>query len=82
MHIPASNIQSLLDIVPVLIRRPPITLLRSDISSGAFDIIGDAPRARVAFADCVETTVFVIYETFSILRSRISAYTLPDGPMD
>ena len=36
-------------------------LLRSSISSGAVAIMGDAPRAIVALADCVVTTVLVIW---------------------
>ena len=46
--------------VPKLINRPPIALLRSSISSGAVAMMGDAPSASVALADCVVTTVFVI----------------------
>lgn len=38
-----------------------MTLLRSSISSGALAMIGDAPSASVALADCVVTTVLVIY---------------------
>ena len=34
---------------------------RSSISSGDVAIIGEAPRAIVAFADCVVTTTFVIF---------------------
>lgn len=37
-----------------------MALLMSAISCGALAIMGDAPRASVALADCVVTTVLVI----------------------
>lgn len=58
--IPATVIPSRLDNVPKLISKPPGILARSSISSGDDAMIGEAPSAIVAFADCVVTTLFVI----------------------
>ena len=44
-----------------MMRSAPAAALRSAISSGAVAIMGDAPSAMVALADCVVTTVFVIW---------------------
>lgn len=74
-NVPASSIHALLEIVPMLIRRPPIILLRSDISSEVFDIMGEAPKAKVTFADCVVTTIFVIY-TGSAYRVKTTVLLL------
>ena len=46
--------------VTKLTSKAPVARLRSAISSGAVAIMGDAPSASVAFADCVVTTLFVI----------------------
>ena len=46
--------------VPKLTRSPPAAALRSAISSGAVAMMGDAPRAIVALADWVVTTLLVI----------------------
>ena len=59
--IPAANIPSRWSNVPKFISNPPGTFARSSISSGDVAIIGEAPSAIVAFADCVVTTAFVIF---------------------
>jgi hypothetical protein len=46
--------------VPILIKEAPVTRARSSISSAAVAMMGLAPSARVTFADCVATTLFVI----------------------
>jgi hypothetical protein len=46
--------------VPKLTSRPPGILLKSSISSGAVAMMGLAPKASVAFADWLITTLFVI----------------------
>lgn len=48
--------------VPKFTRRALATRLRSAISSGAVAMMGDAPRAMVALADWVVTTLFVIWK--------------------
>lgn len=58
--IPATIIPSRLVNVPKFISKPPGIFARSSISSGDVAIIGEAPSAIVAFADCVVTTTFVI----------------------
>lgn len=85
---PAASIPSKFWIVPKFTRSAPAALLRSDISSGAVAMMGDAPSASVALADWVVTTLFVIWEdgagrqcgrtggVEAALRSRV-----PDGPM-
>jgi hypothetical protein len=59
--IPATIIPSRLVNVPKFINKPPGIFARSSISSGDVAIIGEAPSAIVAFADCVVTTTFVIF---------------------
>lgn len=59
-RVPAASIPSRFWMVPKLTSRPPDTLLRSSISSGAVAMMGEAPSASVALADCVVTTLFVI----------------------
>ena len=59
--IPATIIPSRPVNVPKLISKPPGIFARSSISSGDVAIIGEAPSAIVAFADCVVTTTFVIF---------------------
>ena len=60
MDEPAASIPSRFWIVPKLTSSAPVALLRSSISSGAVAMMGDAPRARVALADWLVTTLFVI----------------------
>lgn len=60
MSIPATTIPPKLVNVPKFTSRPPGIFARSSISSGDVAIIGEAPNAIVAFADCVVTTTFVI----------------------
>lgn len=59
-HAPAASIPSKFWIVPKFTSSAPAALLRSGISSGAVAMMGDAPSASVALADCVVTTLFVI----------------------
>ena len=60
-YVPAASMPSRFCMVPKLTRSPPAAALRSAISSGAVAMIGDAPRAIVALADWVVTTLLVIY---------------------
>ena len=59
-YAPAASMPSRFWMVPKLTSKAPVARLRSAISSGAVAIMGDAPSASVAFADCVVTTLFVI----------------------
>ena len=70
--IPATTIPSRLVNVPKFISKPPGIFARSSISSGDVAIIGEAPSAIVAFADCVVTTTFVIFlDRQSVLRIEV-----------
>ena len=77
--IPATIIPSRLVNVPKLISKPPGMFARSSISSGDVAIIGEAPSAIVAFADCVVTTIFVIFlNDQSVLQTELDVLYLMD----
>jgi hypothetical protein len=46
---------------PKLMSRAPMTLLKSATSRALVAMIGEAPTARVALAESLMTTLFVIY---------------------
>lgn len=60
-HFPAASIPSLSVTVPKLMRRPPGILARSSCSASAVAIMGLAPKANVAFALWLMTTLLVIW---------------------
>lgn len=75
-HIPATIIPFGLSSVPMLTNKPPGIFARSSISSGDVAMIGEAPSAIVAFADCVATTIFVIsLDHQRVVRTEVSGRT-------
>ena len=79
--IPATIIPSRLVNDPKFTNKPPGIFERSSISSGDVAIIGEAPNAIVAFADCVATTMFVIFSADHqlVLLGLFGSYLMDQG---